>query len=316
MTTERAAAQVGGRGGVRAAVDGGRKRPTTDDVGNRSGGAALLLLLGTTPRGTVDGRDGRGARATRRRGDRRGRSRSRGGGRRARGRRTRIGVPAAARSESTSVEADDELRHSPQDVRQDRLAAVGRSGVSVERDLPEQEAHRGSHRQRRGSARRSGDAAAQPSVSARARPRASRGGALAKERVVDPSSSRNRRWPGRGAEVGGGRPSQGTVLAWPCGVRKARGRRRVGSGPSRQCRSVAGSAATALRRRRRWPVVVGRRRRTGDWAESASFIFGGRRALSPGTVGARGLSLGRSIPPNCRRLPTADSSLSKVAVYD
>ena len=44
------------------------------------------------------------------------------------------------------MEADDELRQSLHDVRQDRLAAVGRSGVSVERDLPEQEAHRGSHR--------------------------------------------------------------------------------------------------------------------------------------------------------------------------
>jgi len=282
LTAERAVAQVGGRDGVRAPVDGVRKRPPTDDVGSRSGGASLLLLLGATPRSAVAGRDGRGPRATRCRGDRRGRSRSRGRRRRARGRRTRIGVPAAARSESTSVEADDELRHSLHDVRQDRLAAVGRSGISVERDLPEQEAQRGSHRQRR--ARRSGDAAGQKPVSARARPRASRGGAVAKEHVVDASSPRDQRWPGGAADVRGGRPSLGTGPVRPCGgatsQRPGRGRRRVGSGPARQCRSAAGSAATARRRRRRWRVGMGGG--AEDWAESASFIFGGRRA--PGRV--------------------------------
>ena len=183
----------------------------------------------------------------------------------ARGRRTRVCLPAA-RSKSASVEGADELRHSLRDAEDDRLAALGRSDVAVKRDLPEQEAHCGSHcatgavgmracsgkpgracacvaalvagteKERAGKrrpgrrcerARRRGGWAGRLPVTARVRPHASRSGDLAKRAVVALSALTR-------SERGRGRLSLGTVRARPCGGatsrRSAGGRRRVAAG--------------------------------------------------------------------------------------
>lgn len=142
--SERTAARVRGWDGGRAFVDGGGKSVPTDDVGTGSGGESLLLLLDATPWRALAGGDSRRARATGGRGDHIGRRRDLVRGRRARGRTGRGSVPPA-RGEGTSVERVDELSHSLHDPEEGRLAEIGGSGVAIERNLPEEEAHRRSH---------------------------------------------------------------------------------------------------------------------------------------------------------------------------